>query len=147
MFEALKSHQRFMNAAVAGLALAGASAMTLPAHAQQAEGMTVVRDATSGELRAPTAAEAASLQQAAAAKTQASRIARQPTLQKYHPNGARGVRLTDEFTSSVIAVRNPDGSIGKQCVEGEGAAHAAHAHAAASPATPAVHTALQPVTE
>jgi len=146
MFEELKSYQRFCNAALMGLALAGASAVSVQAHAQQADGMTVVRDATTGELRAPTAQEHAALQQKAQAKAAASRVAKQVPLQKYHPNGARGVRVTEEFTSSVVAVRNTDGSIGKQCVEGEGSEHAAHAPAspAAASAAPAV---LKPVLE
>ena len=150
MFEELKSYQRFCNAALMGLALAGASAVSVQAHAQQADGMTVVRDATTGELRAPTAQEHAALQQKAQAKAAVSRVAKQVPLQKYHPNGARGVRVTEEFTSSVVAVRNADGSIGKQCVEGEGSEHAAHAHAAA-PASPAAASAapaaLKPVLE
>ena len=145
MFQAFSSSRRVARAAIIGLALAGASALATQAQAQaQAEGLTVVRDATTGELRAPTALEAAALQQQVQAKASVSRVAKQPTLQKYHPNGARGVRLTDEFTSSVVAVRNADGSIGKQCVEGVGAEHAAHAHAAAAPV---VKSALQPVTE
>ncbi len=136
MFKAFTSYR------IAGLALA--AAVSMPVHAQEAESLTVVRDATTGELRAPTAAEHAALQQKALARTQTLRVAKQPTLQKYHPNGARGVRLTDEFTSSVVAVRKADGTVGHQCVEGHEGEHAAHA--ATTPA-PAAKAALQPVTE
>jgi hypothetical protein len=70
------------------------------------------------------------MQQIARARTML-RVARAPTLQKYHPNGARGTRLTDEFMSSSVAVRNADGGVNMQCLEpGHAAAvpHGIHSH-------------------
>lgn len=125
----------------AALALAVLAACALPAAAQQigatdsADAMTVVRDADSGKLRAATGQEMQAMQ--AAKAKMALRFAPAPTLQKYHPNGARGVRLTDEFMSSSVAVRNPDGSVQMQCLEPGHSALGAHAHPQAN----------QPVTE
>jgi len=119
------------------LALVGASAFA------QEESMTVVRDAETGKLRAPTSDEIASMQ-AQKAKTQLRMraAAPKPTLPKMHANGARGVRLTDEFMSSSVVVRNADGSLQKMCFDSHDAAkktvESGHTHVA--------HT-IQPVTE
>src|SRR3954469_11390806 len=124
MSEKLKSGQDWWQAAAAGVALLSVAALPLQAAAQQtnepaavesASALTVVRDADTGKLRAPTAQELQELQSAAKAK--AMRVAPAPTLQKYHPNGARGTRLTDEFMSSSVAVRNANGGVDMQCLE------------------------------
>jgi hypothetical protein len=78
---------------------------------QSVDSMTVVRDPATGKVRAATAEEQAALQAKAAKKMSLMRAAPKPTLQKFHPNGARGVRLTDEFVSSVRAERKADGSL------------------------------------
>ena len=136
MSEKVLARQRALCAA---LALLGAAALPLQAAAQQAvesnDAMTVVRDADTGKLRAATGQEMQAMQ--AAKAKMALRFTPAPTLQKYHPNGARGVRLTDEFMSSSVAVRNPDGSVQMQCLEPGHSALGPHAHAQAS----------QPVTE
>lgn len=125
----------------AGLAVLAGAACALPAAAQQigdaatADAMTVVRDAHSGKLRAATSEEAQALH--AARASMAPRMAPAPTLQKYHPNGARGVRLTDEFMSESVAVRNPDGSVQMQCLEPGHSAMGPHSHPQS----------IQPVTE
>jgi hypothetical protein len=117
-----KSGQRLLCAAGISLALLGLvsqSAVAQEAQDQQVqsiplqsvESMTVVRDPETGKVRAATAEEQATLQAKASKKMSLMRAAPKPTLQKFHPNGARGVRLTDEFVSSVRAVRQPDGSI------------------------------------
>jgi len=123
----LNTLQRLLAAAVAGTALCAAA---LPAHAQEEQ--TISRDGDTGKLRAATPAEQASLQAAKAAKQ--LRVAPQPTLQKYHRNGASGMRLTDEFLTSSVAVRTPDGKIEMICNDTHGgdAPATAHVHAAAN---------------
>ncbi|MFK3739861.1 post-PEP-CTERM-1 domain-containing protein [Massilia sp. TN1-12] len=92
-------------------------ASALPASAQQlaepaphsADSQTVARDATTGRLRAATPEEVQAL---AASKARATaRFAAPRTLPKTHATGARGARLTDEFLTSSVAVRQPDGSL------------------------------------
>lgn len=78
--------------------------------------MTVVRDAETGKLRAPTADEISALQ-AKEARVSSLRAAPATTLQKYHFTGARGVRLTEEFISHSVAVRNADGTLSTQCLD------------------------------
>jgi len=117
-----QSGQRLLCAAGITLALLGLASQSAFAQAaqeqevisiplQSVESMTVVRDPETGKVRAATAEEQATLQAKAAKRMSLMRAAPKPTLQKFHPNGARGVRLTDEFVSSVRAVRQPDGSI------------------------------------
>lgn len=138
----LNTLQRLLAAAAAGTALCAAA---LPVHAQEAQpntpqeapqsmdAQTISRDADTGKLRAATPAEQAGLHAAKAAKQ--LRVAPQPTLQKYHRNGASGMRLTDEFLTSSVAVRTPDGQIEMICNDTHGgdAPAAAHVHAAATP--------------
>jgi hypothetical protein len=114
-----KSGQRLLCAAGITLALLGLvsqSAAAQEAAAPSNESLTVVRDPGTGKLRSATAEEHMALQ----AQAQSQSAGRMRTLrapapqafqQKYHASGARGVRLTDEFVSSVRAVRQPDGSI------------------------------------
>ena len=132
-----QSGQRLLR--TAGITLALLGLVSQPAIAQEAvaqsnESMTVVRDPGTGQLRHATAEEQAALQsQATAGKMRAMRVAPQAFQQKYHASGARGVRLTDEFTSSAVAVRKPDGSIEMQCF-------ASHDAAQSAAATGHVHT-------
>jgi hypothetical protein len=130
----LNSIQRLLGA---GLALC---AFALPAAAQEAqqqaiqstESATVTRDAATGKLRAATSEEQQALR---SAQLRQMRAATQTTLPKYHASGARGVRLTDEFLSSSVAVRTADGKIAMECHESHGGTEtAAHVHAA--PNTP-----------
>jgi hypothetical protein len=137
----LHSLQRLLGAAGAGLALC---ACALPAAAQQAQpdaiqsaqsadAQTVTRDATTGQLRPATAEEQAALAALKAARQ--ARVSPKPTLQKFHSSGASGVRLTDEFLSSSVAVRTPDGKLEMVCNEAHGGQPAA-AHVHAAPNTP-----------
>lgn len=109
-----QSGQRLLCAAGITLALLGLAG---PATAQEVhanDSLTVVRDAETGKIRNATAEEQAALKaqaQAPNARMRTLRAAPQAFQQKYHASGARGVRLTDEFTNSVHAVRQPDGSI------------------------------------
>ena len=113
--------------ALLGLAIQSAAAQEVPA--QSADSMTVVRDAETGKLRAPTAAEQAALQSQAQARASgnasAMRAAPKATQQKFHASGARGARLTDEFVNSAVAVKKPDGSVEMQCFDSHDAAKSA----------------------
>lgn len=88
-------------------------------HGAAPDRMVVVRDAETGKLRAPTAAELETMNAQASRQAPAragSVLA--TTLQKTHASGARGVRLTDEFMSYSVITRAADGTLTKQCVEG-----------------------------
>ena len=111
MFQKQQAGLRALRAAGIALALMGFAGQS--AIAQEAvvsnESQTVVRDAETGKLRGATPAEAVALK-AQSVKANA-RIAPKATLQKSHSSGARGARLTDEFMTTSVAVRNADGSI------------------------------------
>lgn len=133
MHHNIKSGQRALRAAGIALALLGLAGQSAIAQDTQvheipvgsSDSLTVVRDAETGELRAATGPEQAALQAKAASKSRAARTAPQTVQQKFHANGARGARLTNEFISSSVAVRLPDGSIEKQCFDSHGAASGA----------------------
>lgn len=108
-------------AALVGLPLASL-AQDAPASVNQ---MTVVRDAETGKLRAPTAAEIGALQLKAARTTSLRAGPAATTQQKFHSSGARGARLTDAFMSQSVAVRRADGLIDATCVHNQEAAEAA----------------------
>lgn len=93
-------------------------------------GMIVVRDAQSGELRAPTAAESRAL----APQRPSASLQAQPTAPALvtHPGGARQVRLGERGLVYSVATRGADGKLSEQCVQGAHAAEqAVHAPAAA----------------
>jgi len=121
------------NAATAAIAPATATA------APGGDALTVTRDAASGQLRPPTAAELGELTRQ---QSQTSRSARTATaavpntpLMRRAPNGAVNVRLTPEFLSYSVVVRQPDGSLSSRCVHAPDAAAAlAQARAAFAPA-------------
>lgn len=139
MFETFKSFARSVSAAGTGLALASVAALPMqviahddhPATAVSAVEQSpvdasnrqmVVRDAATGQLRAVTAAEA----QALMPKTGAQRTGAQlKTLPRSHASGATGARLTDEFMSYSVVVRQPDGSLATLCFESREEADAA----------------------
>lgn len=127
MFQKHQSGQRLLCAAGIMLALLGLVSQSAAAQEAQSDAMTVVRDAKTGKLRSPTAEEHAALKAQASSDKRAMRVAPQVFQQKYHASGARGVRLTDEFTSSAVAVRKPDGSVEMQCFDSHDAANAAAA--------------------
>ena len=129
------SRQRMICAAGITLALLGgvsqsASAQEAQANVQSTDSMTVTRDAQTGQLRASTGDEVAALKAAGAAR--AMRVSPKATQQKVHASGARGARLTDEFMSQNVAVRQPDGSMVEQCFDSHDAASnavaVAHVH-------------------
>jgi hypothetical protein len=107
-----------------------------------ASAQTVARDPHSGKLRAATAEEIQALKNANAnATANGSAIAVRsdtlPTQQKFHPSGAQGLRLTDEFMSSSVVTRTADGKLVMECLEPGHKDMAPHA----------AHTSIQPVTE
>jgi hypothetical protein len=146
MSKKIQSRARKLSAAGLGLALIGFAAMPLqalaedrqapakPAAIESSDDITVVRDAETGKLRAATPEEHNALQQLKASRLRNARVAPAVPLQKWHASGARGVRLTDEFISSAVAVRKPDGSVGQECFDSHEAAEAA-VHTAGHTAT------------
>lgn len=94
--------------------------------AQHADGMAVVRDKQTGQLRPATAAELRAMQgnlpqpQAAPAQTQAS----------VRADGTRSALLGQRGVVYSVLARTPDGKLVQRCLEGESAAqHAIHQHA------------------
>ena len=127
-----------------GLALAGVAALPLHATAEEARAdaaqpaqlqvtasstsaQVVVRDAETGRLRAATPDEARALHDsrpAASASLRRSAAVVAPQ-SRAHTSGARGVRLTDEFMSYSVMVRQPDGKLVEICFESKEAAEEA----------------------
>lgn len=117
-------------------------ALTAPgAFAQEA--LTVVRDATTGKLRAPTAQEAqelaaqrpaATLRDGPSARIMSARASAATPLVRSHQGGATSVRVTEEFASHSVVTRGADGKLHQQCVSARDAAnpaidHTGHNHA------------------
>lgn len=114
--------------AAAVAALAGA--MALPVLAQEvpaqlsrpADAMTVVRDADTGQLRAPTAAEHEALRSAAgnqrrrALSATAAPVGAAASVMRYHATGAKGTRMPEELMSQAVMVRGVDGKLAALCV-------------------------------
>lgn len=119
------------------------AALAFPALAQQAEsqpapaqqGMVVVRDADTGELRAPTADEARALHPRTNAS--AAAVAAPAPKMVTGPGGRRSVQLGERGMVYSVVTRGADGKLEEQCVHGAHAAdHAlegAHQHGAAQP--------------
>lgn len=111
---------RALTATLLGAALcAGALAQTAPA----ADSLAVVRDATTGELRAPNAEEAQALSGATARSATTERAA-QPTLRR-HAGGAASVRMTDASLTHAVGVRKANGHVQAQCFDSKDSAKAA----------------------
>ncbi len=106
------------------------------AEAVEADGMIAVRDAVTGQLRAPTAEEAAALQ----AKAQASKSTRARALSataapvgRTNAYGATSFRPAPENISYSVVTRNADGTLSTTCVQGQDKAEAmVREHAAKS---------------
>ena len=95
------------------------AALAQPAVAQNA--MTVVRDAETGELRAPTPAEASALQSTVRARSAAPQARPQSVLRA---DGTRALDLGERGMVYSVATRAADGKLTKKCVKG---AHAGDA--------------------
>ena len=101
---------------------------------QGQQGMVVVRDAQSGQLRAPTAAEMRAL--APPPATARMSAAPQPAMVT-HPGGSRHVRLGERGLVYSVVKRGADGKLEEQCVHGAAAAETAvHASTVADAAAP-----------
>ncbi|WP_288379503.1 post-PEP-CTERM-1 domain-containing protein [uncultured Massilia sp.] len=82
------------------------------------QGMVVVRDAQTGQLRTPTPAEMRALQ------PRTPGAARAPGQEKMvtGPGGRRSVQLGDRHLVYSVVTRGPDGKLSDQCVHGVHAA-------------------------
>jgi hypothetical protein len=96
------------------------------------DAQVVVRDADSGEFRAPTAGEFKTLHAQDAKTLRAMR----PLARKAHASGAVGVRLTDEFMSYSVVIKQPDGRLVEYCFEDAQSAKAGVQSPAATLHTP-----------
>lgn len=97
-----------------------------PPQASSQQGLTVVRDAETGELRAPSAAESEALRAQTAA----------PSARPPRPalvtgaDGRESVRLGSSRLVYSVVKRGPDGKLDHQCVEGADGVHAHLNHGA-----------------
>lgn len=96
-------------------------------------GQVAVRDAATGQLRAPTASEMKALQ--AAAPTGVHTMKAGATKQKHHKSGATGARLNDSFMSYSVMVKQPDGKLAEYCFSSQEDAEAAVAAPASATQT------------
>lgn len=90
-----------------------AAAVGLPALSQAA---TVTRDAETGQLRAPTAAEAAALRSSRPAAA-AARVAAEPVQRKL-PHGAVMAEVPESLMQYSVVTRTADGTLVQSCVQG-----------------------------
>ncbi len=124
------------------------AALALPAAAGQArevqeaqparkapspQGMVVVRDADTGQLRAPTPDEARALHPRTTASAAAQ--AAPPPRMVTGPGGRRSVKLGERQMVYSVVTRGADGKLEEQCVHGAHAAEHALGHGAAQPAS------------
>ena len=119
-------NQRILTATALVALCAATSVVPAPAHAAGQQGMVVVRDPQTGELRAPTAAESQALLGTAAQQ----RKAPAQHVETVGPGGSRKVQLGRSGLVYNVTKRAPDGTLHEQCVDGEHAAHAALTHPA-----------------
>lgn len=97
-------------------AAAVAAVIGLPAVSQAAEGAVVVRDAETGQLRAPTAAEASALRKSGPAVSAAARAA--APVQRKLAHGAVMMELPEEMMQFSVVSRAADGALVRSCVQG-----------------------------
>lgn len=112
--------------ALASLGQAAGPQSPLAPRASSQQGLTVVRDAETGELRAPSSAEAEALQ--AQAATPAARRP-QPTVVT-GADGRESVYLGSSRLVYAVVRRGPDGKVDHQCVDGAAGVHAHLDHGA-----------------
>jgi hypothetical protein len=92
-------------------------AFSMHAKAAGQEGMVVVRDPLTGQLRAPTADELKELRARAPATT--GLAAPRPPATISRRDGARGVRLGEKSMVYEVVTRGPDGKLTSECVHGD----------------------------
>ncbi|MDO8438756.1 MAG: hypothetical protein Q7S67_00755 [Telluria sp.] len=101
--------------------------LALPSPAALAqEGMTVVRDAESGKLRAPTAAELRALQAKDPQRQQ--QLAKPRPQSALRPDGTRALELGERGLVYSVATRDADGKVTRRCVKGHRAGEQNHDH-------------------
>jgi hypothetical protein len=104
-------------------ALCVLAALSMHAKAAGQEGLVVVRDPQTGQLRAPTADELKELR--ARTPATAGLAAPRPPATVSRRDGSRGLRLGEQGMVYDVVTRGPDGKLTSECVHGEaGAAHA-----------------------
>jgi hypothetical protein len=95
---------------------------TLPVAAQAAEKGVVVRDAETGQLRAPTAEEARALQGTRSNERASARALRSSNAtaaaEQVTATGAIAAELDESTHMYSVARRNADGSVSRECVKG-----------------------------
>jgi hypothetical protein len=117
---------------------AEASAAEKSAPVSSVSGQTVVRDGASGQMRSATAEEAHALHAKGQSHAFAQRRALATAVSRAHSSGAQGARLTDEFMTYSVLVRQPDGRLVSICFDSKEEAEAA------VKAAPVVKTATAP---
>lgn len=115
------SKQKMLTASAMG-ALCALAAFSMQAKAAGQEGMVVVRDAVTGQVRAPTPDELRALRAKAPPAAALGAVAPQGQAVLGARNGARGVRLGEKSMVYEVATRAADGTLSSQCVQGEAAA-------------------------
>lgn len=105
---------------LAALAFPACAQQAAPQQAPSQQGMVVVRDAETGELRAPSAAESEALRAQAATPSARPPL---PTLVT-GADGRESVRLGNSRLVYSVVRRGPDGKVDHQCVEGADGVHA-----------------------
>lgn len=110
--------------ALAVLLAASALGLSATAGAEPQDGMVVVRDASTGKLRPPTAAEMRVLQakQAALGFVKPGAV---ESLVTIRPNGTVHKHLGENAMVYSVVRRDGHGKLGMQCVKGQDAANAA----------------------
>jgi hypothetical protein len=127
---------------VASVALAAALAMptAMAADKDGSNGMRVMRDPVTGQLRAPTHEEFKQMQEderaakasSPAARTAPASIAAPVQLQRQ--DGSRGMRVGKAFMSYAVVTRKSDGSLDMDCVTGDESAQKVVQGAVVAPA-------------
>lgn len=105
------------------LTLAGLALVSACAGAQEQEGMVVVRDAQSGQLRNATPAEVKALR--AQDPAQRALVAEPPSPVLIRKDGRLQKRLGERSLVYSVATRDDAGKLGMECVQGAQAADAA----------------------
>lgn len=106
-------------------ALCVLAAFSMHAKAAAQEGMVVVRDPQTGQLRAPTADELKELRARtpATAPSTAGLAAPRTPATITRGDGSRGVRLGEKGMVYDVVTRGPDGKLTHECVRGESLDH------------------------
>lgn len=115
------------------IAACGVALLALPcaqapaqAQAQARQGMTVVRDADSGKLRAPTPAELRDLQAQDPQRQQ--QLAKPKPQSTVRADGTRALELGERGQVYSVATRAPDGTVTRRCVKGQHGGESDHDH-------------------